>query len=169
MSDAPPVINDPVALRKQYLNHEASIRSLGTLYYLGAVFGLIGGVVALLGVRGQPAAFRFILGPIMILLAVLYWKIGVWLRDIDVRGRVPATILACLGLIGFPIGTLISVYILYLLNSKKAAVVFSDEYFLIVEATPQIKYKTSWLVIALALLLGIILIFLLIALAVGKH
>jgi hypothetical protein len=169
MPDAPPAANDPVALRKQYLNHEASIRSLGTLYYLGAAFGLIGGVVALLGVRGQPPAFRLILGPIMILLSVLYWKIGGWLRDLDVRGRVPATILACIGLLGFPIGTLISAYILYILNSKKAAVVFSDEYFLIVEATPEIKYKTSWLVIVLVVLVCILLFFLLIALAAGRH
>jgi hypothetical protein len=168
MSDAPPVINDPAALRRQYLNHEASIRSIGTLYCFGGVVSIIIGIVALFTTR-QTALFRFLVGPLTILLGLAYWKLGVWLRDLDVRGRVPATILACIGLLGFPIGTLISAYIIYLLNSKKAAVVFSDEYSAVIDATPEIEYRTSWIIIAFVVLLSLCVIVALAAVVLGKH
>jgi hypothetical protein len=62
-----------------------------------------------------------------------------------------------LGLIGFPIGTLISVYFLYLLLSQKGAYVFSPEYAQVIAATPHIQYKTSIVVwIFLGLLLVVI-------------
>ena len=62
-------------------------------------------------------------------------------------------ILAGIGLIGFPIGTLISAYILYLLGSQKGVQVFSDEYAEVIAATPHIKYRSSKLVIVLVVLL----------------
>jgi len=168
MPDAPPVISDPAPLRRQYLNHEASIRSIGSLYYLGAVFSLIAGALTFLGpYRAVP--MRYLLGPLMILLGVAYWKLAAWLRNLDSRGRVPATILACIGLLAFPIGTLINAYILYLLNSKKAAVVFSDDYHRVIEATPEIKYRTSILVIVFAVLLAIFLLVAVSALILAKH
>jgi hypothetical protein len=168
MSDTPPVISDAAALRRQYLNHEASIRSIGSLYYLGAVIGLMVGALTLLGPR-QAVPMRYLIGPLMILLGVAYWKLGAWLRNLDARGRIPATVLACIGLIAFPIGTLINAYILYLLNSKKAAVVFSDEYHRVIEATPEIKYRTSIVVVLFAVLLAIVLLGAVAALMLGKH
>lgn len=157
MPDTPPVIADPVAIRKEYLNHEASLRSLGSLYYLGAVVGVIVGGLWLVNPR-NPFPYRDLVGVLMLLLAVAYWKLGGWLRDLDPRARLPANILAVIGLIGFPIGTLINAYILYLLNSQKAAVVFSAEYLAVREATPEIKYKTSWIVVVLAGLLCLVLL-----------
>ena len=168
MPDSPPIISDPAALRRQYLSHEASVRSIGSLYYLSSIMSLIVGIVTLLGIS-QTFPMRYILGPLMILLGVAYWKLGGLLRDLDPRGRMPATILSCIGLLGFPIGTLICAYILYLLNSKKAAVVFSDEYHRVIEATPEIKYRTSIIVIVLAVLLGIFLLVGLSAMILGKH
>ena len=41
--------------------------------------------------------------------------------------------------------SLILGYILYLLLSKKGSMVFSPEYRLIIERTPHIKYRTSWI------------------------
>jgi hypothetical protein len=49
-------------------------------------------------------------------------------------------------LIGLGFGLLISGYILYLLVSAKATMVFSQEYRAIIDETPHIKYKTSCLV-----------------------
>jgi hypothetical protein len=173
MSETPPVINDPahdpVAIRRQYLNHEANLRSLGSLYYLGAFIGLLVGLLSLVGFRAQVMPHRQIIGVVMILLGLAYWKLGGWLRDLDPRARLPANILACIGLIGFPIGTVINVYILYLLNSKKAAVVFSEEYLLVREATPEIKYSTSWVVIVLAILLCLFVLLALVAAVFGKN
>ena len=71
--------------------------------------------------------------------------------------RIPATILSGLGLLGFPLGTLINGYILYLVWSQKGKMVLSSEYQGVIAATPEVKYKTSPLVIVLlALLIGLI-------------
>ncbi|HKB60455.1 MAG TPA: hypothetical protein VKC56_10480, partial [Gallionellaceae bacterium] len=69
--------------------------------------------------------------------------------------RIVAGVLAGLGLLGFPFGTVISAFILYLLFSKKGAMVFSDEYKQVIADTPDIKYRTSIIVwIFLALLIA---------------
>jgi hypothetical protein len=168
MPDTPPPISDPAALRRKYLNHEASLRSLGSLYYLGAALGALGGIMALFG-RTQSLPLGYLLGPLMILIGLAYWKLGSWLRALDVRGRIPANILACIGLLAFPFGTAINAYILYLLNSKKAAVVFSEDYRRVIEATPEIKYRTSKIVVVFAVLLGLFLLLALSAAILGKH
>jgi ABC-type multidrug transport system permease subunit len=57
-------------------------------------------------------------------------------------------------MLGFPIGTLINAYILYLFLSKKGRTVFSPGYQEVIAATPDVKYKTSivvWIFIALVL------------------
>ena len=72
-------------------------------------------------------------------------------------------ILAAIGLIGFPVGTLISAYILYLLGCQKGVQVFSDEYAEVIAATPHIKYRSSKLVIGLVVLLVALIVIGLIA------
>jgi hypothetical protein len=69
--------------------------------------------------------------------------------------RVPAIILAVIGLLGFPIGTLLNAYVLWLLASRKGRMVLSAEYASIVEATPHMKYRTP---IVLWILLGVIVL-----------
>ena len=53
----------------------------------------------------------------------------------------------------YVIGSLIIGYVIYLLVSPKAAIVFSHGYQVIIKATPYIKYQTSGLVKGLLLLL----------------
>jgi len=60
------------------------------------------------------------------------------------------------GLLGFPIGTLISVYILYLLFSQKGADVCSPQYQAVIAATPHIRYRTSKIVIGLLVLVAVL-------------
>jgi hypothetical protein len=64
--------------------------------------------------------------------------------------------MSAIGLIGFPIGTIINGYILYLLVSKKGSTIFSPEYKEIIALTPGVKYKTSvvvWVVLGIFLLI----------------
>ncbi len=69
-----------------------------------------------------------------------------------------AIIILAIGLLGFPCGTVISAYLLYLLFSPKGELVFSDPYEEIIQGTPHIKYKTSIIVwIFLFILIGVIL------------
>jgi hypothetical protein len=82
--------------------------------------------------------------------------VGTGLRRLKRWARIPVGILSGIGLIGFPLGTIINAYILYLVFGKKGVTVFSDEYRLVIEQTPHIKYKTSivvWIFLGLVLLL----------------
>ncbi|WP_309397833.1 hypothetical protein [Cerasicoccus maritimus] len=153
-------------IRQTHIKHEASLKSIGILYLLGGVLMILGSLGMLVGGFASSggemgpegvgfmlgiAIFYLVMGTLMIFLAVGFRKLKRWVR-------IPSTIIAALGLLSFPIGTLINGYILYLIWSAKGKMVFSDEYKLIIEATPDIKYKTSpvvWvLLIILLLLLG---------------
>lgn len=80
------------------------------------------------------------------------------LRRLRAWARVPTVILSCIGLLGFPIGTLISIYILVKVLGKQGKFVMTDDYQRIIEVTPQIKWKTSIVVIILLVLLVLVLI-----------
>ncbi len=100
-------------------------------------------------------------GAVYLGLGLLQGYAGLGLRRLTNSGRVLGIVFGVIGLIGFPIGTLISLYILYLLLSQKGKTVCSEHYRQVVAQTPHIKYKTSMVV---WVLLG--LVFLLIALVV---
>jgi hypothetical protein len=141
------------AIRRAHINHEASIKSVGILYYLGSVITLVAGVASLFGARADP------------MMAAIFMVVGVggmfagWgVRSLRRWGQVVGCILSVLGLAGFPIGTIINAYILYLFLSKKGRTIFSPEYQDVIAATPHVKYKTSILVwIFLALVIALVL------------
>ena len=77
-------------------------------------------------------------------------------RALRPGGRILGCVLSGLGLLGFPIGTVINAYILYLFLSKKGRTIFSPEYQDVIAATPHVKYRTSiivWIFLALVVLL----------------
>jgi hypothetical protein len=68
-------------------------------------------------------------------------------------------VLSALGLLGFPIGTLVNAYILYLYLSKKGRTIFAPEYKDVIAATPHVKYRTSIVVwVFLALVVGLVVL-----------
>ena len=140
--------------RNQYLNHEASVQSIGTLYVLGGFLGCLSvlgvGAAAFGGGVGAPEA---LIALFILALCGCQLATGIGLRQLKPWARIVATILSAIGLLGIPIGTLISIYFLYLLQSKKGAVVFSPEYREVIDATPHIKYRTPVIVWILVLLL----------------
>lgn len=153
------VSSDAEQLRKDHINHEASVKSVGWLYFLGAAalllmagFGLFASAS-----RARPSsAPEIILALVLLGLAGLQIWAGIGLRRLSPWARIPSGILSGIGLLGFPLGTLINGYILYLLFSKKGAMVFSEEYRQAIQQTPHIKYRTSivvWILLVLLLLL----------------
>ncbi len=64
----------------------------------------------------------------MALLGAVFFLLGRGLRRLRRGVRGPTIALAGLGLLGFPLGTLINGYILWLMLSKKGQLVFSPEY-----------------------------------------
>ena len=144
------------AIRQAHISHEASIKSIGILYYLGGVALIIFGIVSLAAVREGAVAPLMALFFLVLGAGELFAGWGV--RALRKWGQVVGCVLSVFGLLGFPIGTLINLYILYLLLSKKGRTVFSPAYQEIIVATPHVKYKTSILVwIFLALLVALVL------------
>lgn len=145
--------SDASRTRNENLKHEASVKSVGILYLLS------GGVMSLVSIimvsalfmgssRSSAEGMGFMAGIVTVyfVLAVVSILVGIGIRKLSPWTRVPVGILSGLGLLGFPIGTLINGYILWLFFSAKGATVFSPEYARVIEATPHIKYKTSALV-----------------------
>jgi hypothetical protein len=146
------------AIRRKHLSHEASVKSVGSLYLLGGLLGLFVLVMLLGTTMSGPG-----IGAVGLLtLMVMFTLIGVQLatayglNKLQPWARITSGVLSAIGLAGFPIGTLICGYILYLLFSAKGTMVFSEEYRRVIEQTPHIKYKTSIVMwIALFLVLGL--------------
>ncbi len=135
------------AIRRAHINHEASIRSIGTLYYVAAFATAVGALGAMLQLWTEQRNLSGVATLVMFgLLTPGFFLMGRALRRLQPGVRTPTVILAVVGLLGVPIGTLINAYILYLVLSKKGKFILSPEYAAIVEATPQIKYRTSFLV-----------------------
>lgn len=139
------------AIRREHIKHEASIRSVGILYYLGGV--LMGLAAILFGFASTSIGMG--LAGIYAVLALLSLAVGYELRELKPWARIAAIVFAVIGLLGFPLGTLINGYILYLLLSQKGRRIFQPDYLHIVAATPEVKYRTSvivWIVLGLLLL-----------------
>ena len=138
-------------IRKELLSHEASVKSVGTLYLLGGL------LVLLLSVSSMIAARRSItMGVLLLALGAAQLYVAFGLSRLKRWARVPTGIISGLGLLAFPLGTLINGYILYLIFSRKGATVFSEDYKQVIAETPHIKYRTSvivWIFLGLVLIL----------------
>ncbi|MEZ6034801.1 MAG: hypothetical protein R3C17_17035 [Planctomycetaceae bacterium] len=155
---------DAERIRTELISHEASIKSIGVLYLLGAVFGTLAGifltvtaVYAMAQDGAQDAVVGLLAGIFITGLSLGQGFVGFGLRRLRGWTRIPVGILSGIGLLGFPVGTLINGYILYLIFSQKGSRVFAPEYQAIIQQTPHIKYQTSIIVkIFLVFLLAMI-------------
>ncbi len=166
-------------IRQEHIKHEASIKSVGTLYLIGGVlmvlsgFGMMAGAAAGSSGGGDfgPEAAGFMIGMTIfyLVIGVLMVFLAFGIRKLKSWVRIPVTILSGLGLLNIPIGTLINGYILYLVWSKKGKMVFSDEYKQVIEATPHIKYKTSIIVWIILIIMVLLLVGALVAAFAGAN
>jgi len=166
---APQIEDSPIAenssekevIRKELISHEASIKTLGFLYILGAGLWLVAGIFSSSTFYDTEPTTGIVVGGITLGISALLIFVGVGLRRLKPWARVVAGIFCGLGLLGFPIGTIINGYFLYLLFSQKGVRVFSAEYKEIITATPDVKFKTSkvtWIVLGVFLLVVVGLI-----------
>lgn len=146
------------SIRREHIKHESSIRSVGALYYLGGGLMIVAAIGLLAASTLEPNAMWYGISAVYVLLGVFSWIVGWHLRRLQTWARVAAIVLSGIGLLGFPLGTLINAYILYLLLSQKGRRIFQADYADIVDATPHIRYRTSvlvWIVLGV-LLVGIV-------------
>jgi hypothetical protein len=150
-------------IRQEHIKHEASIRAVGMLYYLGGallflVMLALTGSSTVFGPGEQASSLTWILILAYALLGGGTIVVGRGLRQFRPWARVTGIVLAAIGLLGFPLGTILNGYILYLLLSKKGQRIFASDYPDIVEATPHIKYRTALLVKILLVILIVLVV-----------
>ncbi|MFA6960496.1 MAG: hypothetical protein WC205_07090 [Opitutaceae bacterium] len=136
-------------IRSEHLRHETTINMIGQLYYVGAAFLVIAAVVSVVQKHETAGQFAIMLG----LLAAGFAFAGYMLRRLDARARYCATLMAVLGLVAFPIGTVLNAYVLYLIHVKKGRTVLSPEYREVVAATPEFKARVAHSALALGIVL----------------
>jgi len=154
----PPLVpSDAESIRRAHIAHEASIKSIGILYFLGAAFLFFAGAVGVLGsLRADSRIEALLISVVLIAFGAVEIAAGIGIRKFAAWAKFVVAVISALGLLAFPVGTIINGYILYLLFSKKGAFIFSPEYQHIIATTPDVKYKTSilvWIFLGFILLL----------------
>lgn len=157
LREGAPANNAAEQIRQEHLKHEASVKSIGLLYYFGGVAVIFAAMVSFFAPgRGNDGGMAFVPSVFLIMLGIGQFWAGTGLRRLRRWARVPTGILSGLGLLGFPVGTIINAYILFLVFGQKGKMVFSEEYQAVIEQTPHIKYRTSivvWVLLGFVVLL----------------
>ena len=148
------------ALRREHLKHEASVRSIGMLYYLGAVLLSLVGVLFVL-LRGNVTDWALAVVSLVLGLASLVVAWG--LRRLKRWAASAAVVLSALSLAVVPFGTVLGAYVLVVLRSAKGRRIFAPDYANVVAATPHLEPGSSrvvWITFAVgALLTAAMLVF----------
>ena len=169
-------------IRKSHLSHEANIQGFGCLYTLGGILGILGAIfyvgIGILVMAGGvvpkglesmvfaaggdqlvSGGLTTLVGVIFLAIAVAQLFAGRSMQTLNPSGKILAIVVAAIGMLQFPCGTLISGYLLYLLVSAKGRTVYSSAYKEVMQATPHIRYRTSIIVwIFLFILIGVLLL-----------
>lgn len=178
------------SIRRRYLKHEASIKSLGSLSYLGGIIGL--GRILFLAVMGSslPQATKDSLPLTLAIYGIaipLNLALGYGLTTLKSWARWMMVVLTGLTIcnvvfqavvgntaaalppdsrrfiwFGFAFWALIIGYILNLLLSSKGAFVFSAPYREIIRLTPHVRYKSGCIVKIAMGFFGVVVVFVLI-------
>ncbi len=132
----PPVTGTSISARASMLKYEVAIRSEGTVFLFGGLILFAVGSIILSFHRhywiGGLAALA--------VAAVAFW-VDYGLQRLRGSARTVGMILAGIGLIGFPVITLVSLRILFVLGNKASRAVFTPDYARIIAATPHINHK----------------------------
>jgi hypothetical protein len=160
---APPKVNveQPLTgseqMRQEHLHHEASVKSISWLYGLGVMsISLVMFAILRINRTGNDLSVFGIAAVLGIALAVSAY-VTVYIRRFSRNARIAATVLSVIGLLGFPMGTLLNGYILYLLWCAKGKVVFSDRYQEVIAQTPHLKPGISRLFLIILIVFAIVI------------
>lgn len=148
--------------RRAHISTESSIKSVGCLYILGAIVTVFSGVAVFASINASSyggETSEMVIAALIIVLGILGFCGAIGCFGLKPWSRIAVGICSGVGLLGFPLGTVINAYILYLFFSPKGARVFRPDYKGVIAATPHVKMKTSpvvWvLLIVLLAVLGL--------------
>ena len=91
-------------MRQEHINTEATIKSVGVLYYLGAFLLIAAGFPNFM-MQDGPAGSTvtpIAIGLFWVVLGLGFGFVGRGLRGLQSWARIPTIIFACFGLLGFP-------------------------------------------------------------------
>jgi len=159
LDKGPADLTDAESVRRAYLRHESSIRSIGALCYFVAI---LSGIIALAWLAGSTQATIYRQASIFwsaffAAIALLFALLGRDLQRLEPKARIRAAAVAIFGLVLFPVGTAISIYVLYLMLSEKGRFVFSHEYSRVVRETSELECRTSPVVVLILVALSFLL------------
>ena len=149
-------VSDEVSIRRKYIGHETNIKSIGGLFVLFAIAIFLVGLVTESAPTQRAANFNPLYLAFWATLATAQLIAAFGLYRFQPWARMLAIPICVVWLAGIGLGTLLGLFFLYLLLSRKGAYVFSDEYKSIRKATPQVKYKMS--AISMMIVVGLLLI-----------
>mgnify|MGYP007046926269 CR=1 FL=1 len=137
------------ALREAHRHHERSLNQFGALQLAGGVLSGAWGLFEFAAASQVPddAVIATVRGILFVTLGGLSVWSGSLLRALKPKARGPATAMAVVGLLAFPIGTLVNGYLLYLIHSKKGRVVLSTSYQNVVRRTTTRPEKSSKIIL----------------------
>jgi hypothetical protein len=120
----------PVVTPDGSLKRPGIVTLLAVLQLIGGAVWLLASMAGLVALFAGSAANRdpFSLGVLgaLLLLGVIQVTCGIGLWKLKPYGRMIQIILSCIGLLGFPVGTIISILILIYLGKPGAKLLFSD-------------------------------------------
>lgn len=160
---APPEANlahetEAERIRKAHLATETNIRTSGGVYlFVGFLVG-IAGLIRMVTLQPETlmdwgiAFLQFFLG-------VAFALTGYWLRQFSASTRVSATLLSILSLALIPLGTIVGIYTLYNIHSKRGKLIFTPEYQDILDATPHISRLSSFSCLRIIIIVAIFFAF----------
>jgi hypothetical protein len=185
-----PASADAEAIRRRYLRHEAAVKSIGSLHYLGAGVGilviLVASALLIRTSRSDPRVSLFaLLIAVYTFATAVNFILGRGIRSLNGWARWTDVVFLAIGslgslltlvgglvsaysvVVGSSIGLTIQTYMLYLLIGPRSSIIFSPDYRAIVEKTPQVTCRTSVFVKILAGLLLVLGVFGFLAVLLG--
>lgn len=138
--------------RESYFGLESKLRSAGAIFFFPSIFGLFGGSILIvigilmLQMKNQPTGRGvLVIGLGIAIGGIAYYLFVICerLRSLSPKARKPAIVISTVGLLGFPFGTLASVYMLSLLLGERGRFVFSEQYQTLRAKTPELKYRQT--------------------------
>ena len=97
-------------IRREHINHEASVMSVGVLYYFGAVIGFVISCFAFATGISEGRVETILWSSFLIVLCVAQGVTAWGLRRLLGWARIPTIVISGIGLLGFPLGTLVNGY-----------------------------------------------------------
>jgi hypothetical protein len=153
------------AARLEHLAHESSVRSIGTLYYIGGFWMLLAGGSLVYDAITLPAASADFsardIGIGFLVLSLVSFVVGWGVRRLKRWAGGAAVVLSAITALAVPVGTVIGGYLLYVLLAAKGRRVLASDYASIVAATPHLKCRTSiavWIALGVVALLTAVLV-----------